>query len=158
MVIITDSLSTMMAVSDRKRSKNPKTQTIRKLMDQKPSNITLLWVPSHVGIPENETADNAAKEALDKEKKPPQDLIKWMKNKQQKEQEKKWERSTSTMKERKHFFEKNTNTKTLNRREQVVVSRLRIGYTRATHASFMNKDLSTECPFCAVKVTVDHIL
>jgi hypothetical protein len=32
-VIITDSLSTMMAVLDRKRSKNPKTQTIRKLMD-----------------------------------------------------------------------------------------------------------------------------
>jgi hypothetical protein len=22
----------------------------------------------------------------------------------------------------------------------------------------MNKDLSTECPFCAVKITVDHIL
>jgi ribonuclease HI len=68
MVIITDSLSTMMAVSDRKRSKNPKTQTIRKLMDKKPSNITLLWVPRHVGIPENETADKAANEALEKEK------------------------------------------------------------------------------------------
>jgi hypothetical protein len=30
-VIITDSLSTIMAVSDRKRSKNPKTQFIRKI-------------------------------------------------------------------------------------------------------------------------------
>jgi hypothetical protein len=44
-VIITDSLSTMMAVSDRKRTKNPKTQTIRKLMDQQREKITLLWVP-----------------------------------------------------------------------------------------------------------------
>jgi hypothetical protein len=33
-----------------------------------------------------------------------------MKNKQQE----KWERSTSTMKERKPFFEKNTNMKTIN--------------------------------------------
>jgi hypothetical protein len=70
---------------------------------------------------------------------------------------KKWERSTSTMKKRKPFFEKNTNTKTMNRHEQVAVSRLRTGYTRATH-SVINKDLSTECPFCAVKITIDHIL
>jgi archaellum biogenesis ATPase FlaH len=41
-VIITDSLSTMMAVSDRKQTKNPKTQTIRKLMDQQGGKITLL--------------------------------------------------------------------------------------------------------------------
>jgi archaellum biogenesis ATPase FlaH len=33
-VIITDSLSTMMVVSDRKRFKDPKTQTIRKLIDK----------------------------------------------------------------------------------------------------------------------------
>jgi hypothetical protein len=39
-----------------------------------------------------------------------------------------------------------------------VSSRLRTGNTRATHASVMHKDLSTECHFCAVKITVDHIL
>jgi archaellum biogenesis ATPase FlaH len=41
-VIITDSLSTMMALSDRKQTKNPKTQTITKLMDQQGGEITLL--------------------------------------------------------------------------------------------------------------------
>jgi hypothetical protein len=42
-VIITDSLSTIIAVvSDRKRSKNPKTQLIRKLIDQASTNIILL--------------------------------------------------------------------------------------------------------------------
>jgi hypothetical protein len=83
-----------------------------------------------------------------------QDLMKLMKNKDQ-EQQKKWEISTSTIKERQPFFEKNTNTKTMNRRKQVVVSRLRTGYTIATHASVMNKNLSTECHFCAAKITVD---
>jgi ribonuclease HI len=96
----------MMALLDRKRSKSPKTQTIRKLMDQKPSKITLLWILRHVGIPGNDTADEVVKKALDEEiqhneKFPPQDLIKWMKNKQQEEQQKQWERSTSKMKERK---------------------------------------------------------
>jgi archaellum biogenesis ATPase FlaH len=40
-VMITDSLSTMMVVSDRKRRKNPKTQTNRKLMDQQEGKM---WV------------------------------------------------------------------------------------------------------------------
>jgi hypothetical protein len=62
------------------------------------------------------------------------------------------------MKERERFFEKKTNTKTMNRRKQVVVNRLSTGYTRTTYASIMNKNFSTEFPFCAVKVTVDHIL
>jgi ribonuclease HI len=53
-------------------------------MDQHTSKITLFWVPSRVGIPGNETADAAAKEALHEEiqqdeKYPPQDLIKWIK-------------------------------------------------------------------------------
>jgi ribonuclease HI len=36
-------------------------------MEQKPSKITLLWVSSRVGIPGNETADEAVKEVLDEE-------------------------------------------------------------------------------------------
>jgi hypothetical protein len=75
-------------------------------MDQKPSKITLLWVPSHVRIPGKKTADEA------------DDIIKVMKNKKQE----KWERSTSTMKERKPFFEKNTNMKIINGRGQDAVT------------------------------------
>jgi hypothetical protein len=78
---------------------------------------------------------------------PRKNLRKWMDNKHQEEQQEKWGISTSTMKERKPFFGKITNTKTMNRSEQVVVSQLRTGYSRATHASVMNKEPSTECPF-----------
>jgi hypothetical protein len=40
--IISDSLSTMMAVSNSKRSKNPKTQLIRKLIDHESTKVPLL--------------------------------------------------------------------------------------------------------------------
>jgi ribonuclease HI len=53
-----------MVVSDRKRTKNPQTQTIRELMDQQGGKITLFSVRGHVGITSNKNADTVAKEAL----------------------------------------------------------------------------------------------
>jgi hypothetical protein len=71
-----------LAAESHTPTNNPKTQTIRKMLDQEGPQITLLWVPSHVGIPGNEKADQAAKEAKDKdisttERYPPDDLKKW---------------------------------------------------------------------------------
>jgi ubiquitin-protein ligase len=63
--------------------------------------------------------------------------------------------STTTMKEYKPHHKMNTNTKTMTRREQVVISRLRTGYTRATYSAVMDKEPS---PFCSVNLTIDHIL
>jgi hypothetical protein len=82
-----------------------KTQLIRKLIDQASTNITLLWVPSHVEIPRNKVADTA-KVALNEETQhtetyPLQDLIAWIKEKNEQEQQEKWKNSTTTMKERK---------------------------------------------------------
>jgi hypothetical protein len=55
----TDSLSTIMADEHRIPTKNPKTQTIRKILDHdhEGPRTTLLWVLSYVGIPGNEKAD-----------------------------------------------------------------------------------------------------
>jgi ribonuclease HI len=80
-VIITDSLRTIMAAESRTPTKNPKAQTIRKMLDHEGPRITLLWVPSHKGIPGNEKADQATKEVLDEdistaERYPPDDLKK----------------------------------------------------------------------------------
>jgi hypothetical protein len=85
-------------------------------------------------------------------------LIAWIKEKHEQEQQKKWENSTTNMKERKPHHIMNTNTKTMTRREQVVISRLRTGYTRATDSAVMDKEPSPECPFFAVNLTIDHIL
>jgi hypothetical protein len=87
---------------------------IRKLIDQASTNITLLWVPSHVRIPGNEAADDTAKEALNEETHhtetyPPQGLIAWIKEKHEQAQQEKWENSTTTMKECKPHHIMNTN-------------------------------------------------
>jgi hypothetical protein len=67
------------------------------------------------GIPGNEAADYAAKEALNEETHhtepyPPQDLIAWIRVKHVQEQQEKWENSTTTMKEHKPDHIMNTNT------------------------------------------------
>jgi ribonuclease HI len=66
-VKITDSLSTIMAAESRTPTKNPKTQTIREMLDQERPKITLLWVFSHNEIPGNEKTVQAAKKALDED-------------------------------------------------------------------------------------------
>jgi hypothetical protein len=80
---------------------------IQKLVDQASTNITLIWVSSHVGIPGNKAADDAAKEALNEETHHTetyslQVLLVWIKEKHEQEQQEKWENSTTNMKERKN--------------------------------------------------------
>jgi ribonuclease HI len=84
-MIVTDCLSTMMAVEGTRWPKNLKTKQIRKLVDQEKGRVQLMCIPSHSEITGNEKADEVAKNALeedinDRELYSPQDPINWMKN------------------------------------------------------------------------------
>jgi hypothetical protein len=94
-----------MATESRTPTKNPKTQTMRKMLDQEGPKITLLWAHSHKGIPGKEKADQAAKEALDKDipatkRYPPDDLKKWLTEEDFKKRDQRWKNGNKEMKER----------------------------------------------------------
>jgi hypothetical protein len=62
------------------------------------------------------------------------------------------------MKGRKIEHEYDGDTRSMMRREQVVISRLRMGYTRATHGPWINEITDPHWPFCDTGLTVDHVL
>jgi hypothetical protein len=91
-----------------------------------------------MGITENEQADEEAKEALDddeqqNEEYPLKDLEKWLKTETTKIRKDRWRNRSNNMKGRKIEHEYAGYTRGMTRKDQMVISRLRTGYTRATH-------------------------
>jgi hypothetical protein len=62
------------------------------------------------------------------------------------------------MKNRKTSVNWQNDTAELTRKEQVIISRVRTGYTRADHRHIIDKTDTPNCPFCDVRLTTDHIL
>jgi hypothetical protein len=119
-VIIIDPLSTIMTAEHCIPTKNPKTQTIRKILDHKGPRTTLLWVPSYVGIPGNEKANQAAKEALEEdisttERYPPDDLKKWLTVEDFKKRDQRWKNGNNEMNEMKLDVDRKEDTKGKNK-------------------------------------------
>jgi hypothetical protein len=132
-------------------------------MDKKSKEETnKMWIPSHSGITEDERADEEAKNALEKDINDQelhllQDLINWMKKTDAKNRQESWGQGENTIRVRKETIEWKDGSTNLSRKEQVVVSRLRTGYTRATHRHVIEKTPSPECPLCGVSLTTKHI-
>jgi hypothetical protein len=61
------------------------------------------------------------------------------------------------MRFRKKTIEWKDDSTNLSRKEQVGVSRLRKGYTRALHRQVIEKTPSPECLFCGVSLITEHI-
>ena len=163
-LIFSDSLSTLQAL----KNSNNDHPLIQRLLEKlhtllKSKSIVLCWIPSHIGISGNEEADKAAKQSLQcnvsKIKIPSSDLkpninkyifSKWQSawdsldsNKLRDLQPKigSWCRGTRKV-----------------RREEVVLSRLRIGHTRYTHSYLMKGESPPKCISCNVFLSVKHIL
>ena len=124
--------------------------------------ILFCWLPSHVGIKGNEAADVKAKASFDLEisnfKLPCTDfkpfinryiLSKWQLS---------WDRATfNKLHEVKPVLGKNTIYRSL-RREEVVLTRLRIGHTRLTHSYLLKREDQPFCISCNELFTVKHFL
>jgi hypothetical protein len=62
------------------------------------------------------------------------------------------------MKERKLDVDRTEDTKGMPKKGQVTISRLRTGYTRATHGPKMQGVSNALCLFCNTHLLVDHVL
>jgi len=164
-IIYSDSLSCLQSLEGH-HMKNPLLQNVIQLYMMATSqgkDIVFCWVPSHVGILGNETADFAAKSALNLEvshmQVPYTDFKACIKPYIYQEWQTFWDACPNvklyeiqpTLGEWKHAHRRS-------RHEEVVLARLRIGHTRLTHSYLLKREPQPRCNHCNNVLTVKHIL
>jgi hypothetical protein len=113
-----------------------------------------------VWIPGNKKADNAVTEAfnenLDRTKKYPlQDLVNGITEQHEEQQQTQWE-TGSQMRNRKPQRTKRNDTSEMKKRDQVAISRLRTGYSRATHSQIINHHQNAHCATQNLPLTTSY--
>jgi hypothetical protein len=72
--------------------------------------------------------------------------------------QRRWEEGENAIKERQKNMGWQNDTEKLKWRDLVAVSRLRTGYSRATHRYKIEGTPDPGCSFCSTKLTLEHIL
>ena len=164
-IVFTDSLSSLLALKGH-ALKHPTVTALREAYSnlvQLQKSVVLAWVPSHVGIQGNEKVDALAKEALQMEVTnlflPHTDyrpkINGFVKSK--------WQELWDSFPENKLYRIKPTVSSGVHgvpskRRDDLVLTRARIGHTYLTHAYLPHGDERPYCIPCDCAVTVSHIL
>jgi ribonuclease HI len=166
-LICTDSLSSLQAI-DTLYSPHTLVQEILSLLASLASRdvtVVFCWVPGHVGIQGNELADTAAKAATEKDvfdndRLPFNDLKVFFKSLFKKKFQNMWDLETNNkLKEIKPTVVPWGSSIRSTRREEVVLTRLRIGHTLVTHSYLFSLDkIPPRCDTCNEALTVRHIL
>ena len=166
-VVMTDSRSVLGVLADIRTAHPVCRVMIHKINQLKDSNknVSLCWVPSHVGIRGNEEADRAAVAAARKrEEYIPVHYRDWYPHIRQVIMEKwncQWGESNQKLYEVKRKVGE-WNKMKLTRREEIVLNRLRSGHTYLTQGYLMEGDgvqVPPICPFCNnALITVKHLL
>lgn len=128
--------------------------------------ISICWIPAHVGVAGNEAADKAAKEAIQKERttvQPPfRDIYPTIRRNQRRKWQLRWnaEPLSNKLRNIKETVEPWTTKAKLDRKTQVKLTRLRIGHTLVTHSHLMTlpRTDAAKCSRCDVTLTIQHII
>jgi ribonuclease HI len=163
-VICTDSLSAVNGIQDS-QTKHPLIMEIQDKLKKTRMSVILMWIPSHVGIIGNEKADLEAKEATKQVPDEQHRIIRTDIDRSIKESiRKKWqvEWNDEISRQNKLGTLKKTvdKWKTIdlqNRKDQTVITRLRLGHTRMTHGHLIERTNPPTCS-CAELLTVKHML
>ena len=162
--IISDSRSSIQAINEY-NSKHPIIREIQQQAIRSKKKLTLCWVPSHIGVTQNEIADELARNATERESENcliPHNEIK-IKIKQEIEQQcqQRWfslSPSAVKLREIKNRFGPFENCDSSNRKWEVILMRLRVGHSRLTHGFLMEGGLQPVCRTCNSTLTIKHIL
>ena len=164
-LILSDSLSALQALKNLKTD-HPFLACIHEILStlrKKNKQIVFMWIPGHVNIRGNETADRLAKMALEKDPlksdvpftdlKPLVNhyLFSTWQNEWDEQVQNKLHAILPRLDETLPSFCKS-------RKEQSVLSRLRIGHTFLTHGFILRREDPPFCFACDEVITVEHIL
>ena len=161
-IMFTDSLSSFQTLSALNFHSHPFISKILKLnnfLSCKGHNVMYTWVPSHVGIKGNEIADRAAKSAINmgNDQVPVNDVKSYSHSIMFKTWQLKWNDEINNklraIKSKLGVWEDRHN-----RRESVILTRLRIGHSRLTHQHLLKGESEPKCRTCDVSLSVHHIL
>ena len=166
-VVYSDSMSCLQAI-EGEDTENPLIFHIMNLLwalSNKGTRVRFCWVPSNCGIEGNETVDQLAKETLGHDIDPLAtvhyaDLKPVVDSYIQQEVKIKWDVSIHG---RDLYLLKPTlgppnKFKHLTRAEEVVITRLRIGHTKATKSHILSRGPPTACQHCGQTLTIEHML
>ena len=165
-IIYTDSLSVMQALEGEKTD-NPLIVSLLEKLSRlcERADIVFCWLPSHIGIRGDEEADKAAKDAILLEVLPFKVPFSDFKPLINSFIDDVWQRSWNdpSNQENKLFAVKPSINEWLpgfrsNRREEIILARLRIGYTHMTHSYLLKGEELPECIPCNTTLSVKHIL
>ncbi|GBN58645.1 hypothetical protein AVEN_243503-1 [Araneus ventricosus] len=161
-IIYTDSMSALETLSHYDTQMHPvglEILSILQFLRNKSFNIIFCWVPSHVGISGNETADAIAKfaSAVLPRALPYVDIKKFFVSRLFSLWQQKWDLLTNN---KLHSVKPSIGLWPILpiRQVDVKLSRLRIGHTRFTHKYLIFGERAPVCPTCHQNFTVHHIL
>ena len=166
-LICSDSLSALQAISEIYPSSHlvQMIQSRLALLSNLDFQVIFVWVPAHVGIVGNETADRTAKNALNggivgTTMVPFTDLKAYFKQLFKSRWQVQWDNELNNkLKNVKPVIDPWDSSIRPSRREEVVLTRLRIGHTFLTHSYlFSPEKIIPICEHCDVPLTVNHIL
>ncbi|KAF0710582.1 RNase H domain-containing protein [Aphis craccivora] len=164
-LILSDSLSVLNSILNIKQP-NTISRIIQNQISLLNSNnqiATLLWIPSHVGIPGNETADMYAKrvitspDAISVQTCSLSDIKGVIQSLTLQKWQYRWSSSQTKLNEIRLSINPWPTYLTI-RRHEVIINRLRIGHTWLTHRHLMIRDDPDPCTKCGEALTVKHIL
>jgi kelch-like protein 2/3 len=164
-LIFSDSLSSLQAIQNHHFDVPLTRNILERCHNLQTTNksVSFRWIPSHVGIRGNERADSAAKAALGlpesaiqiphtdlRQKVNSHFLNKWQTN---------WNNTLfNKLQSIKPHLGETKLANIVNRREEVVLHRARVGHTHLTHSYLLRGEDVPECIPCQCLLTVEHVL